>query len=115
MENFWSDFLQNLVLAAVPIVVPFVIALLVAKIRLAWLQVDPNITYVLVQAAEFAVTAAEQAGASQYIKDKKAYALEIAQAWLDANKIKVDLALIDAAIESAVYNEFNKEKIGSVK
>jgi len=64
----------------------------------------------LEEAAVFAVMAAEQAGAAELIKDKKVYAFDIAERWLELRGIKIDLDLIDAAIEAAVYEKFNAGK-----
>lgn len=55
--------------------------------------------------AALAVKAAEQYGGDA--EDKKRQALAIAGHWLAVNNIKIDLSQIDAAIESAVMNEFN--------
>ena len=44
------------------------------------------------------------------IKDKKVYAFDIAERWLELHGIKIDLDLIDAAIEAAVYEKFNAGK-----
>jgi len=65
------------------------------------------VTELIEEAAVFAVQAAEQAGAAELIKDKKEYAIQIAEAWLEANHITTDIDLIDAAIEKAVLELFN--------
>ena len=63
-------------------------------------------------AAKFAVKAAEQAHLGEQIaeqyENKKAYALDMAERWLEAQGITgVDLDLLAAAIEKAVLEEFN--------
>ena len=67
----------------------------------------------IMQVATAAVQAAEQSGLAGLIKNestiKKQYALQVAQAWLDAKGVKIDLQVIDAAIESAVLTEFGKD------
>ena len=51
-----------------------------------------------------------RSGAAELIKDKKEYAIQIAEAWLAANHITTDIDLIDAAIEKAVLELFNVGK-----
>ena len=60
--------------------------------------------------AQQAVAVAEQTGATKAAEEKKAEALAIAQTYLDAYGIKVSAAQLDAAIEAAVFNEFNRFK-----
>ena len=57
-----------------------------------------------------AVRAAEQAGAAGLIHDKRAYAFNVAEKWLKARGVTLDIDLIYAAIEAAVYKEFNESK-----
>jgi hypothetical protein len=86
---------------------------LVSKARLYWAQfkeAQPNVANTLGWAASVAVSAAEQAGAAQLIQDKKAYALQVAQALLKARGIGIDLIALDGAIEAAVYDRFNNPK-----
>ena len=64
----------------------------------------------LAEAAKVAVTAAEQAGAAKLISDKKVYAMDIAERWLAEHGVHLDFELIDAAIEAAVYEQFNTDK-----
>jgi hypothetical protein len=45
-----------------------------------------------------------------YVEDKKTYALHIAERWLAAKGLRIDLELIDAAIEAAVWEELNKDR-----
>ena len=44
------------------------------------------------------------------ITDKKLYALSFAQKWLASRGVTIDLTALDAAIEAAVWAEFNKDK-----
>jgi len=113
MENVLSAVLQKLLEYFLPILVVALVGFLAAKIKY-WLAEakswNPKITSLLEQAAVFAVMAAEQAGAAKLIKDKKVYAFDIAERWLELRGVHIDLDLIDAAIEAAVYEKFNAGK-----
>jgi len=110
MDEFWYRLIENLMLAFLPVLASLAAGALIAWIRKSWAEfkeLRPDIAYYLEQAANMAVTAAEQAGAQGFIEDKKNYALDIAQRYLDAKGIKVDIELIEAAIEAAVLTEIN--------
>ena len=68
---------------------------------------QPAVTDILAQSARIAVIAAEQAGAGKLSEEKKKYAIDYAEKWLKARGITLDLDLIAASIEAAVYKEFN--------
>lgn len=113
MDEFWVKLIQNVLLAFLPVIASLAAGALYAWLRKTWAQFKnekPDIAWILEQAAAMAVQAAEQAGAAGFIKDKKEYALGIAQLYLDSKGLKIDLALLDAAIEAAVFAEFNKNK-----
>ena len=109
----FSAVLQKLLEVFLPILAVALVGFLAAKIKYwlaeskAW---NPKITSLLEEAAVFAVTAAEQAGAAKLIEDKKTYAFDVAERWLELRGVHIDLDLIDAAIESAVYEKFNAGK-----
>ncbi len=113
----FSAVLQKLLEVFLPILAVTIVGFLIAKIKYwlaeakAW---NPDITELLEQAVKFAVTAAEQAGASKLIEDKKTYAFDVAERWLELHGIKIDLDLIDAAIEAAVYEKFNAGKTSAI-
>ena len=113
MDNtFWSQLITNIALAFLPVLASLAAAYLVAQFKLLWAKAkaqQPDLVDTLEWAARTAVSAAEQAGAAGIIKDKKAYALQVAQQWLDMKGLTVDLTAIDAAIEAAVYQEINKD------
>lgn len=114
MDDFWYKLIENLLIAFLPVLASLAVGALYAWARKTWAQFkehSPDIAYILEEAASMAVMAAEQAGAAGYITEKKEYALGIAQAFLNAKGIKIDLALLDAAIEAAVYKELNSNKI----
>jgi hypothetical protein len=114
MDNFWSDFLQNILMAFVPIIASLVAAWLFAQFKLAWVRFQerrPDLAGNMEWAARVAVQASEQAGAAKLIDDKKQYALQVAETWLRLRGFKtIDLFALDAAIESAVYAELNSDK-----
>lgn len=108
-----SKFLEQLALAAIPVVVPFVVAWLIAQTRKALSAIkkqNADVGYVIENAAAMAVAAAEQANVAGMVTDKKLYALDAAEKMLAAQGIKIDLDLLSAAIESAVYLELNRGK-----
>ena len=115
MENniILSAVLQGLLEFLLPIVAVAIISVLVSWAKLLWAKAkswNPDTTYLLEEAAKVAVTAAEQAGAAKLISDKKVYAMDIAERWLAEHGIHLDIELIDAAIEAAVYRQFNSDK-----
>ena len=115
MENniILSAVLQGLLEFLLPIVAVAIISVLVSWAKLLWAKAqswNPDTTDLLEEAAKVAVTAAEQAGTAYLINDKKAYAMDIAERWLAEHGIHLDIELIDAAIEAAVYKQFNSAK-----
>lgn len=115
LMNFVSLFLQNVLLAFASLAASFVAAWLLAKVKSVWADLREKLSVqqadFLKQAALFAVQAAEQAGMGGLIKDKKTYAVEVAQIWLANKGLTIDLELIAAAIEAAVLEQFNKDKV----
>ena len=109
-------FLEQFLLAMIPVFVPILGALLIPKAIRAWQVVKEKSgiePWVLDEIVRMAVQAAEQAKVAGYIDDKKGYAIDVASLWLKSKGIKLDLGLIDAAIEAAVLDMFNKpEKVG---
>lgn len=115
MENnvILSAVVQSLLEFLLPIVAVAVISALVSWARLLWEKAkswSSDATDLLEEAAKIAVTAAEQAGAASLINDKKAYAMDIAERWLEQHGIHLDIELIGAAVEAAVYRQFNYQK-----
>lgn len=107
-----SKVIEAILIAILPPLVAFLVSVGLAYAKRVWgdlKQRYPTVTELIEQAAVFAVQAAEQAGAAELIKDKKEYAIQIAEAWLEANHITTDLHLIDAAIEKAVLELFNSD------
>ena len=117
MEQF-IDLLQKfafeLAVLALPIISGFVIAALRALVK-KWLgeteASKPKLYWYLDEAARLAVTAAEKMSASAFIvaEDKKQYAIEIMQSWLNAHGWdEVDIELLEAALEAEVLRQFPK-------
>ena len=105
-----SKVIEAILIAILPPLAVVIVSAAVAYAKRLWSDLKlryPSVTELIEEAAVFAVQAAEQAGAAKLIKDKKEYAIQIAEAWLAANHITTDLHLIDAAIEKAVLELFN--------
>ena len=110
-----SKVLEAVLIAILPPLAVALVSLLLGFAKELWARaklLNPTVTDYIELAAEFAVQAAEQAGAAELIADKKQYAIQIAEAWLEAHHLTVDLDLIDAAIEKAVLELFPNEAVG---
>ena len=108
-----SKVIEAILIAILPPLAVLIVSAAVAYAKKLWADLKaryPSATDLIEEAAVFAVQAAEQAGAAELIKDKKQYAIQIAEAWLEANHITTDLHLIDAAIEKAVLELYNSGK-----
>ena len=108
-----AKFAQSCLDIALPILVTAAIGGVIVQAKIAWSnfkQSQPTVADWLEKAASFAVPAAEQAGIGAKLKglafDKKDYAIEIGQKWLEAYGVNVDLSLIEAANEKAVAQLF---------
>lgn len=119
MDEFWKEFAQSLLMAFAPIIAGLIAGYIAVAIKRLWAKIQadkPELAYTLDTIARIAVQAAEQAGASGYIEDKKQYAIEFIQSYLDAQGWGViDIAMIEGAVEAAVYNEFNKDEIQAAR
>jgi hypothetical protein len=108
--QFVSSLLQAFLLAILPV-------LAVVAVRWVWsvtkteaAKLDEQTLRTLMMLAGMAVKAAEQAKLSEYIEDKKTYALGFCHDWLALRGIDMDVEAVSAAIEAAVMDEFNREK-----
>ena len=112
MEQF-IDLLQEFAFEILlTIVLPFVAKALIALTK-KWLSdieaSKPKLYWYLDEAARLAVAAAEKMSASAFIDEKKQYAIEIMQSWLDAHGWdEVDIELLEAALEAEVLRQFPK-------
>lgn len=104
----FGQFVANMLIALVAIVVP----LIGTAVRGLVQNMARNSQFEILQSiAKTAVLAAEQAGLSGVIGDKKAAAMAAAQAMLADRGLQIDLESIDAAIEAAVATELNSMAI----
>jgi len=106
---FLSNFVQAFLLAAAPI-----LAVAVVKAVINWGQKlaaqakaeQPDLFAQLEWIASTAVKAAEQSGAVELGEEKKAFAINYVEQWLASKGMTLDISVIDAAIEAAVWDEF---------
>ena len=87
---------------------------LVAQVKLKLAEFKENkygiVAYALESAVNMAVSASEQQFNSGEGRAKKDAAVTLATAYLEARGVKLDVALIEGAVESAVFDELNKLK-----
>ncbi len=108
--SFLASFIQELLLAFAPVIAALVAGFLIAQIKLLMEKIKaqrPDVYEQMIWVVSTAVKAAEQAGAAGLITEKKQYALDYVQNWLTEKGLKIDVSLISAAIEAAVYEEIN--------
>ena len=110
--NVLQEFAMGLLVLVLPILSGFIIKALNALVK-KWLaeieNAKPQLFWYLEQAASIAVAAAEQSQLAELIDGKKQYAVEIAQAWLDAHGWdEIDIDVLEAAIEAEVLKQFPK-------
>jgi hypothetical protein len=109
----FADFISRFLSATLSVAASALVGLGIAFVRLQWKKFEaaqPDLADTLEWIARTAVAAAEQAGAAGLILDKKDYAVEVSEMWLRAKGMPIDLDMVDAAIEAAVYNEINRNK-----
>lgn len=112
------DFLNLFLQAVLPVLAAALAGWLYSQARLAWQKFQnarPDTADAIQWAAEIAVRAAEQANLGGLIDDKKHYALQFAQRWLELKKIPIDLEALDGAIEAAVWSEINADQNKAAK
>ena len=114
--NLLQEFAFNLAVLALPIISAFLIALLKAWIDKVLADIEankPKLAEAIKEAVSLAVKAAEGMELGGFIDDKKQYALNIAQNWLDSEGWdEVDIDVLEAAIEAEVLKVFNRVKAG---
>lgn len=113
--DFLSSFAQNFLNAVLP-----VLATLLAGLVIAWItdvvnkiksRISTDAQWIIDEAVNAAVLAAEQVHLKDAAIDKKDYALTSATNWLESKGIKFDLNQLDTLIEAAVMDEFNRSKV----
>lgn len=106
----FSDFLA----VVLPVLASLLAAVLVNYFRLLQQRIQaekPDLYKILDLLVKQGVQAAEQLGLNNAILDKKAYALKYVQDALNQYGLKeIDVSIIEAKIEAAVFAEINKDK-----
>lgn len=107
-------FLQGLLNYLVPLLAAQIAVLLGALIVKAVNEIKAKLTadqlVILQTAVDIGIKAAEQLDLNDAIDNKKAEALKIAQNYLNVHGVKIDLSVLNSAIEAAVYAAFNEGK-----
>lgn len=110
MNEFLVTFAFELSKALLPILVSSLVGLVVvwSKKLLADIQAsEPDLYTYLTEAVSIGVMAAEKAGATEMINDKKDYAMGIAQRYLNNSGWEnYDIEVLEAAIEAEVLRMF---------
>jgi hypothetical protein len=120
MDKFWELFAQRLLLEAIPILIPLVIAVIGKWAVELWQNFKnskPDFAWAIEKAAFTSVHAAEQVGLLGELgnegKYKLDYAIDFAQKWLAKQGIKnVDLTLLRGAIEAELHKAQFPPKAG---
>jgi len=111
-KDLLSVFAQEFLSVVLPVLFSALAGLVVVYVKKGIDQIKANVSedlwWALEQAAASAVKAAEQVGLQEESTDKLSYAVDYATGWLKMRGYKIDLALIEAAIEAAVWEELNK-------
>lgn len=112
-KEFVSVFAQQFLAVVLPVLFASLAGLVIAWIKKTVDQIkanmDDRLEWALDTAVKMAVFAAEQVKLRDALIDKKNYALEIAESYLAERGFKIDLKLLDAAIEAEVMKQFNKD------
>lgn len=105
MDNFWSEFLQNVLMGVgVPLAVSGIF-FLIAWGKKMWAEavaLKPDLMEQVERIAMLVVEAAEQAGVDAIIEDKLKYATDLAEKALVQYGITIDLDIMIAEIRAAV-------------
>jgi hypothetical protein len=113
VKEFVSVFVEQLLLIVLPVLATafagWILSVIKAKLAAVKIRLSDQALYMLDAAVRSAVKAAEQAKLGGLIEDKKEYAIDAASEWLKSFGYNIDLGIISAAIEAAVWNEFNEE------
>jgi hypothetical protein len=108
--NLFSEVMQAVLEVTLPILVGALAAWVVAKCKVVFKELkdeNPELYEILTAVSSTAVQAAEQVYGGEKGQEKKAYALNVAEKYLSAKGINLDLDIIDAYIESAVKERAN--------
>lgn len=113
-SELFSTVLQGVLIAVLPPLIAAVVRWIWAQASMLWAQIEmaqPTVAQMLEEMAVSAVKAAEQAGVGDYTIDKKEYAMAVIEQWLAVKGLKIDLVLVNAAVEKAVLDVFNSDLI----
>lgn len=111
-----ATFAAQVLVIVLPVLASLAAAWLVAQIKMKIEQIKDikygGVGYALESAVNMAVSAAEQTfkGGEGKAKAKKDAAVALATAYLKARGVKLDVALIEGAVEAAVFDELTKFK-----
>ena len=107
-----SEIAEKVLITVTPIIAGMIAAWLVKLISQADVKLREMVgeewKWALDTAASMAVRAAEQMKITGLIEDKKDFAVATVEAYLDEHGLKVDLSLVEVAIEAAVNSYFPK-------
>lgn len=114
----WNEILMTIITAVVIPLLGIGVKLLADYLMVKQAEVlnliDQDWRYALKEAARLAVAAAEQSGIAGLIdgvyKNKKAYALELADKFLRQYSIDVDLDVLAGLIEAEVLRQFPQQE-----
>lgn len=109
LKEYGFTLLQLMLEAVLPVLAVFIIQWVRAQIQIAMDKLNDNQRAILNEAARIAVLAAEQMNLAGKVADKKAFAVDFAQKYLDEHGIIISLGTIEGAIEAAVMSEFNQQ------
>lgn len=101
-----SELLLKLSIAILPPLAAAATAYLIKAYQAKRAELTEKQQWMLDNVVQLAVKAAEQLYKSGEGAQKKEYAIGVAEAWLAQHKIKMDLHVLDAAIEAAVFDHF---------
>ncbi len=108
--NLLQEVVMGLLVVALPILAGFAIRALKVwgdKVLSDLESNKPNFHWALEEAVRVAVSAAEKMNLSGFVADKKDYAMETVQRFLDkAGWEEIDLELLEAAVEAEVLKQF---------
>jgi hypothetical protein len=104
LVDTFTPIIVNAVVAAIGIVVAAV-GVQVRKVQASTAN-NHNADFIN-KVIEIGVQAAEQVYGAAEGDQKKAYAIDFAEKWLADRGVKVDIDILDSAVEAAVMREFN--------
>ena len=109
LSVFGQKFLEVVLPVLFTAITGLVVAWITKVVNDIKLRLNDNAEWVIQQAVNAAILAAEQQNLVGNVQDKKHYALDVATEWLAQKGIKIDLSRLDVLIEAAVMQEFNMD------